>query len=166
MQVVPAAGAVADVKVDILALVEVRGVFRVADRDREEREAGGRGAADQSQETHVILPLPAFRIARRPTGSASFCLRSARPARMCRGDARSHRFGVGQRGPHPFSTELSASPAAWVAPALTANPRPPLDRSAEAPQVASAAPAADERACIMRATHPIPPKGHGPPLGL
>src|SRR5262245_12524742 len=56
IQVVSAAGAVADVKVDILALVEVRGVFRVADRDREEREAGGRGAADQSPEAHVILP--------------------------------------------------------------------------------------------------------------
>src|SRR5262249_6868320 len=56
IDVIPATGAVADVKIDRFALVEVRGTLRVSERDRTERE--DRGGADQSQNTHVIL-LPA-----------------------------------------------------------------------------------------------------------
>src|SRR5262249_39039885 len=67
------------------------------------------------------------------------------------------------------SASLAASAVAHpgVMQAQTANPRPPLDRSAEAPQVASAAPAADERACNGRAScvprPPYPPRAMARP---
>src|SRR5262249_54066778 len=64
IDVIPATGAVADVKIDRLALVEVRGTLRASERDRTERE--DRGGPDQYQNNHVILLSrgPGSRIAR------------------------------------------------------------------------------------------------------
>src|SRR5262249_5222419 len=64
IDVIPATGAVADVKIDRFALVKVRGTLRVSERDRTERE--NRGGANQCQNTHVVLPLPPSRNTRRP----------------------------------------------------------------------------------------------------
>src|SRR5262249_14078592 len=60
VDVISATGAVADVKIDRLALVKVRPALRVTERDRTEGE--DRRSADQCQDTHVILPLPQSQI--------------------------------------------------------------------------------------------------------
>src|SRR5262249_15297664 len=64
IDVISAASAVADVKIDRFALVKVRRTLRVTERDRTERE--DRGGAHQYQNTHAILPLPRWRITHRP----------------------------------------------------------------------------------------------------
>src|SRR5262249_55643398 len=63
IDVIPATGAIADVKIDRFALVKVRGTLRVSERNRTERE-DHRGA-NQYQNTHVVLPLPPSRNTRR-----------------------------------------------------------------------------------------------------
>ena len=56
VDVISPAGAVADVKIDRLALVKVRRTLRVTERDRTECE--DRRDADQSRDTHVVPPPP------------------------------------------------------------------------------------------------------------
>src|SRR5262249_47445604 len=55
IDVISPAGAIADVKIDALSLVEVRRALRVSVRNRDQRQ--NRGGADNCHNTHVILPL-------------------------------------------------------------------------------------------------------------
>src|SRR6266511_3432167 len=84
IDVVSAPGAVADVKIDRLALVEARQSLRMTQRGRAERQ--NRGGTDNCPNTHVILPS---RPCDDPLGNGRCCLRRDPCARPRPGDARS-----------------------------------------------------------------------------